>query len=106
MSVHTHSANAEVRPGPSNTRQVEESFVADIRRRFRKLRGLVRQTVSYENDALGLSANADPRERFDFESRETLTLAFIRWLRNAVKEEVLEPASPVCERLEPTENGD
>lgn len=95
MSVHTHSANAEVRPGPSNTRQVEESFVADIRRRFRKLRGLVRQTVSYENDALGLSANADPRERFDFESRETLTLAFIRWLRNAIQEEVLEPASPV-----------
>lgn len=89
------TTNAEKRPGPNNARNVEQAFVAEIQRRFRKLRGLVRATVSYENDALNLSTNADPRERFSFESRQELTFKFVQWLRDTINDELLEPVSPV-----------
>jgi len=94
MSIATNRA------GPSNATPIETQFVREIQRRFRTLRGLVRRTVGYENDALGLGpnardrttlGNAEPRERFDFETRAGITRAFIRWLQQAIQDEILEP---------------
>lgn len=87
--------------GPSHTREIQRQFVTATRRRMRTVRGLVRRTVGYENDALGLTeggpttvfANAEPRERFDFPTQHGVTEAFIRWLQEALREEALEPAT-------------
>jgi SPP1 gp7 family putative phage head morphogenesis protein len=94
MSTHTHKLTAN-RTGPNNAGQVEDGFVNEIRRRFRTLRGLIRRTVGYENDALNLSSNADEREAFDFPSRTGKREAFMVWLRDAIQDEILEPINPI-----------
>jgi SPP1 gp7 family putative phage head morphogenesis protein len=87
-STTTPTAN---RQGRATSTVVEEEFLKEIRRRFRRLRGLVRRTVGYENDAFDLRANADEREAFDFPTDRSKTAAFMRWLRGAIRDEVLEP---------------
>lgn len=87
--------------GPSGTRSLQKRFVAEIERRFRTLRGLIRTTVGYENDALRLGPNkkdrsnpfenAEEKERFDFPTRAGLTRAFMQWVKDAIKSEILEP---------------
>jgi hypothetical protein len=88
MAATTPTAN---RQGRATSTVVEEQFLNEIRRRFRRARGLIRRTVGYENDALGLSANADEREAFDFPTDRSKTEAFVRWLDEVLREEVLEP---------------
>lgn len=97
MSCYTHNTTANARQapnGPNNAHGIEQDFVDEIKQRFRRLRGLIRRTVGYKNDALALSSNADEREAFDFPTDQTKIAAFIRWLKNAVREEILEPANP------------
>jgi SPP1 gp7 family putative phage head morphogenesis protein len=62
-----------------------------MRRRWRRVRGLIRRTVGYENDALGLRANAEEREAFDFPTDRGKVEQFVRWLREVLRDEVLEP---------------
>lgn len=79
------------RQGRATSTVVEEQFLKEMRRRWRRVRGLVRRTVGYENDAFGLRANADEREAFDFPTDRGKLRAFVRWLRQALRDEVLEP---------------
>ncbi|WP_455448301.1 phage minor head protein [Natrinema thermotolerans] len=79
------------RQGRATSTVVEEQFLEEMRRRWEKVRGLVRRTVGYKNDAFGLRANADEQEAFDFPSERGKTKGFVRWLRQALRDEVLEP---------------
>lgn len=87
-ATHSPTANRQAR---ATSAIVEEQFLEELRRRFRRVRGLVRRTVGYENDALGLSANAEEREAFDFPTDRGKATEFARWLRQALVDEVLEP---------------
>lgn len=77
---------------PTGTKTLRERrFIPELNRRFRRVRGLVRTTVGYENDAFGLRANAEPVEVFDFPTNPEKRRAFERWLNQALRDEVLEP---------------
>jgi SPP1 gp7 family putative phage head morphogenesis protein len=83
---------------PTNTLAIRRDFLREIRRRFRRLRGLVRRTVGYENDALrlkqeasGVSFNAEPKDTFSFATDQGRVEAFNRWFNQAVEDEILEP---------------
>jgi len=69
-------------------------FAPALSKRFRRLKGLIRTTVSYENDALELSAAellaAEPREEFQFEEDEEAVDEFELWLQAAIAQEILE----------------
>ena len=101
---HNHTANEEVGPvsltkgaDPSNTHSIQRAFVRDVLRRFRRIRGLIRQTVGYENDALQLKANddSDPVEVFDFPTDRGKVRAFIRQLQEWLHNEVVEIDDPI-----------
>lgn len=104
---HAHNkttANEQVGPvnvtkgaDPSNTHSIQRAFVRDILRRFRRIRGLIRQTVGYENDALQLRANdeSDPVEVFDFPTDTGKVRAFIRQLKEWLQNEVVELNDPI-----------
>lgn len=108
---HNHTANEQVGPvqltrgrDPSGTHSIQRAFVRDILRRFKRIRGLIRATVGYENDALFLKqgakpptiqANADPEEAFDFARREGRIDAFVQVLKEWLREEVVEPVTPL-----------
>mgnify|MGYP000633956011 CR=1 FL=1 len=87
-TARTPTAN---RQGRATSTVVEEQFLAEMRRRWKRVRGLVRRTIGYENDAFGLTANAEEREAFDFPTDRGQIGAFLRWLRQALRDEVLEP---------------
>lgn len=88
MAATTPTAN---RQGRATSTGVEEQFLDEVRRRFRRIRGLIRRTVGYENDAFGLRANAEEREAFEFTTDRGKAEEFIRWLREALRDELLEP---------------
>ena len=94
---------------PGTPSDLRRQFVADIRSRFRPIRGRVRHFVA-ERDGFGLRSDArtarlqdagdedlpddwpDPPEAIPgFESNAAKTDAFVRWLREALREGVLEP---------------
>lgn len=79
------------RQGKATSTAVEEQFLREMRRRWRRVRGLIRKTVGYDNDALDLRANAEEREAFDFPTDRGKVEQFARWLREALRDEVLEP---------------
>jgi SPP1 gp7 family putative phage head morphogenesis protein len=79
------------RQGRATSTVVEEQFLQEMRRRWRTVRGLVRQTVGYKNDAFGLRANAEEREAFDFPTDRGKVEQFSRWLSRLIRDEVLEP---------------
>lgn len=91
-STHAYSPTAN-RQARATSAAVEEQFLEEMRRRWRRVRGLVRQTAGYENDAFGLSANAEEREAFDFPTDRGKVEQFTRWLRQALRDEVLGPMS-------------
>lgn len=92
MSTPQHvTPNAELSGDPTNTRGLREAFIREIARRFRRLRGLVRRSIGYENDAANLSGNAEDAETFEFSTDDGLIQAFTDWLRAAIRDEVLEP---------------
>ena len=64
-------------------------FAPALTKRFRRLKGLIRETVSYPNDAVELAA-AEPREQFQFTEDEDAVSAFEAWLATAIAEDVLE----------------
>jgi len=72
--------------------------LADSYGRIDRVRGIVRTTVGYENDALGLTARdqaqlAEPRETFPRQDREGLIREFGEWFRGVVRDELLDPMS-------------
>ncbi len=87
---------------PTNTSGLRQDLLEDIRQRFKTLRSLIRRTVGYENDALGLkqggpgrrvAGNADEKDGFEFITRQGLVKKFTRWLRARINDEILEPAT-------------
>jgi SPP1 gp7 family putative phage head morphogenesis protein len=77
---------------PTHTEAIRERFRRDVRSRFREVRGAVRAAVGYERDLFDLQesrlADADDVQRF--ETDESQTRAFIRWLTDALRDDVLE----------------
>jgi len=95
MSAYAHAHLAEL-DDPTNTQGLRERFLRDIRRRFRRLRGRIREAAGYEDDVLHLAqdsrlADADDVERFPTDAGKTR--AFLKWLREKLDADVLEPAT-------------
>ena len=72
----------------SNTHSIQRALLRELQRRLRDVRGAIRKTVGYENDALRLRANVDAEEAYDFPTRKARVRAFMRdlrrWLREAL----------------------
>jgi hypothetical protein len=71
---------------PSSTHRLQKALLRDLQTRLRDVRGAIRQTVDYENDALDLSDNADATEAYDFPTEENRARAFLRDLRDWLRE--------------------
>jgi len=100
--THDHTANEEVGHSgvtltkgrdASNTHQLQTAALREFQRRLREVRGAIRRTVGYENDALRLSSNADDTEAYDFPTREARVRAFMRDLREWVRETIVGDAT-------------
>jgi len=93
--AHTHDARLRQLRDPTNTEALRQRLLREFRRRFERVRGLVREAVGYEDDVLHLAqdsrlADADDVERFPTDGGKTR--AFLKWLREKLDAEVLEPA--------------
>jgi hypothetical protein len=98
---NTHTANKQVKDvtltvgdDPTNTAHIREGFIRELQRRFSRLRGLVRKTVGYENDAFDLSANdeTDGETQEDFPTGKTLgAAAFMTWLKKTINSVIFNP---------------
>lgn len=87
--------NLSQRNDPSKTLELRQRFLQDIRGRFRRVSGVIRRTVGYENDAFGLAENEkiDGTEAYDFPTDRQQIDEFIRDLKEWVQEGILEPAN-------------
>lgn len=87
------------RDEPTLTKGLRQSYSADLYKRFRALKGIIRETVA-ANDALRLASPrnqigrlASPIGDFQAEQNPEKKSAFLRWFRNAVREDALETLS-------------
>jgi len=73
---------------PSNTHALQKALLRELQRRLRDVRGAIRRTAGYKNDALALTGNADAEEAYDFPTEEGRARQFMRdlrrWLREAL----------------------
>jgi len=95
--AHAHARNTSLRNDPSKTLPIRRQFVRDIAQRFRNIRGVVRTTVGYENDAFGLTANEnplDPIEAYDFPTDGAKINAFVEDLKRWIRNHVIAPPPP------------
>lgn len=100
-SHHRHNVDREV--GPTQVEGLQREYRVELERRFRKLRGVIRETVD-TNDALRLRedrTNADtvrshgvddiwPRDQFPFRQRTAKKIAFQNQLREWLDQGILE----------------
>ncbi len=113
--MHSVASNELTRgSNPSNVIDIVREWVNDINRRFRRLRGLIRKTVGYENDALALrtdavadflrgntqhpvvaNADSEPSERYDFPTEDKRIDAFVDDVHEWFDAEILEPVNRV-----------
>lgn len=77
--------NDEAKIDPTRTRTLRERFMRDANKRFRKVRGRIRDKV-VEDDGFGLKAN---RGDFEFARSSEKIAAFMDWLEGVQREEVL-----------------
>lgn len=93
--LHTHGlhVHADNRTDPTQTTTLRNRFEGEAYRRFRRLKGRIRKQIE-EEDGFGLRTN---RGRFEFERDEEKVSAFMEWLREAQREEILtvEQGTPV-----------
>lgn len=86
---------------PTRTKTLRErQFIPAFTRRLWALKGVIRETVGYANDALGLRQEAtaaaddvEPADSFEFETDAGAREAFMAWLNKQIAAGVLEPAS-------------
>ena len=78
---------------PSNTHEIQKALLRELQRRLREVRGAIRRTVGYENDALRLSSNVDDTEAYDFPTQDARVQAFIRELREWLREAIVGEAT-------------
>jgi SPP1 gp7 family putative phage head morphogenesis protein len=93
--THDHARLAEL-DDPTNTQDLRERFLREIRRRFKRLRGRIRAAAGYEDDVFHLAqdarlADADDVERFPTDGGKIR--AFLKWLRERLDGDVLEPST-------------
>lgn len=70
---------------PTRTTELRKQFMGEAGRRFRKLKGRIREEV-VAGDGFGLRSN---RGRFEFERSDRKVEAFMDWLDEAMREEIL-----------------
>lgn len=102
---HSHRSHAERESSPTRTSTLQREYRVDVEKRFRALRGVVRETVE-RNNALGLnyrsndptpvtrSHDADdigPRKQFPFEKDVSKQIAFRQQFRQWIDAGILEP---------------
>jgi SPP1 gp7 family putative phage head morphogenesis protein len=93
--IHTNqlTLNAELGYDPTRTTTLRNAFARDMGKRFRNLRGLIRQAV-VDNDVFGLSNpttfQAPGRRAFAFDTSADKVEKFMRWLNAEVNKGVLE----------------
>lgn len=80
------TVNAELKRDPTRTKALRQRFEAEAYKRFRRLKGRIRDAIVQE-DGFGLKAN---RGRFEFERSDKKVEAFMEWLRQAQRDEILE----------------
>jgi len=89
-----HKAHLQQLSGdPTNTQGIRNRFLKAIRKRFKQLRGQIRDAVSYGNDILHLARDArlvDAEDVEKFPTRQGKTRKFIEWLAERLSEGVLE----------------
>lgn len=92
--MHVHSAkcgcarisvHASMRQDPTRTTLIRRRYEADLVRRFQRVRKAIRETVQAE-DGFGLKANS----RFDFPRSADKIDAFMRWLEDMERQDILE----------------
>lgn len=99
MSSHAHNGclatNLTLRNDPTKTLEQRQAFLQDIRGRFRRVSGVIRRTIGYENDAFDLSENdkLDATEAYDYPTDSGKIQAFIEDLKEWIRGEILEPAN-------------
>lgn len=99
LALAESAVNAERAPsGPTRTKTIQDDYSAQMYRRFRRLKGLVRETVA-TNDALRLGTNAEPARDFGFVRDPEKVDAFLDWLQTAVDDEILEVTRRVDGRV-------
>ena len=98
--MSTTEAVLSRRDEPTVTASLRDRYMADVYKRFRRVKGLTRETVA-SNDALRLGSArlARPARDFQFEDNARKEAAFMRWFQGALDDEVLEPA-PMTSVLE------
>lgn len=75
--------NTTLKRDPTRTTTIRKQFEAEAYKRFRRLKGRIREVV-VNDDAFG------PGGRFDFVRSDAKVAAFIEWLREAERQELLE----------------
>jgi SPP1 gp7 family putative phage head morphogenesis protein len=94
MAQACHATNLSVRDDPTKTLEIRQNFLQDIRGRFRRVSGVIRRTIGYENDAFDLAENEiDAPGAYDFPTDQGKINAFIEDLRDWLNNEILEPAN-------------
>jgi SPP1 gp7 family putative phage head morphogenesis protein len=93
--LHTNelTLNAELNYDPTRTTTLRNVFARDMRKRFRKVRGVIRQAI-VNDDVFGMlrpTIQASPgRGAFAFETSAEKVEGFMRWLNTQVNNNVLE----------------
>lgn len=92
-------AHNDRKTGPAKIATLADRYGGELASRYRTLKGLVRQTVD-RSDALRLNrdALASPRGDFGFDDDDRKEEAFMRWFRQAQRDEVLEPVGDAALR--------
>jgi len=82
--------NTAARRDPTRTTKLRQRYVKDMRKRFRAVQRLVRETL-VDNDALRLKTNtAASQLTFDFTNDAERVTEFMAWLQEAIDGEILE----------------
>lgn len=75
---------------PTRTVTARNEFAREMSKRFRRLRGMIREAI-VERDVFGLQAYGLPaREAFDFPRDSRKVAAFMEWLRQQQVDQILE----------------
>lgn len=91
---HSERTNIEREDSPTETKLLQDAYRREFSTRFRKFRGVLRETVA-ENDALGLRRRTqqemEPAEEFDFPQDPAKQVAFYNLIQQWIEEGILEP---------------
>lgn len=90
---HVFKINQDNKTDPTRSKVLRDKYSAEMYKRFRKVKGLVRSTV-IENDAFNLTnevlSNVEPARKFEFTQDSKKVKAFMNWLQKAEDDKILE----------------